>query len=272
MAIENDAQNPEHFEDEEYHFSEEPETPPPFVPSGGGNEAKPAKSSKQRKILLLIGLVVVAFCVYKLLDILFTARGKSHLPTTTATTQVSALPSSAVTTTTQTQAPVAVAIPGQSREVMAGPVNERLQSLEQKSATSQAVLDKLSSQISQLQGTLADLNSHVTSVTDSVQSINTKIAQQQAEAKAQALAGTKAKEVKRKLAIKKIRETPKPVYFVRAMVQGRAWLSRGCEGGTLTVAIGDTIPGYGIVRLIDPHQGTLTTSAGAIIGYSPEDS
>lgn len=269
--MDKDVENPEYSPDEEYHFAEEPETPPPFVPTGSGSkQPKGSNPPKRRKWLILIGLVVIAFLVYKLLNILFTARGKLHLPTT-ATKVVSPPSSQTTSTTTQVEqlSPPPVAPPANSSQVAAvtGPINDRLQALEQKSTISEGVLDRLSNQITELQGSITSVNNRMNNLSDSMQVITTKITHPVPVVVPLA----KVKKVK-VLKVKKVCPISKPIYFVRAMVQGRAWLARGCGGGTLTVAIGDTIPGYGVVRVIDPYQGTLTTSAGAIIGYSPEDS
>lgn len=275
--MDKDVQYPENSE-EEYHFSEEPETPPPFTSS----EAKTAKAKsppKRKRILLLIGLVIIAFCVYKLLDILFTARSKFHLPTPTVNKVVpvqTPAPQPAVTSElTPLPQPTTPATPPQQPAVVgAGQPGEdqRLHALEEKNATSQYVLDRLSTQVAELQNTLANLNSNIGSVGNSVQSLSYKLEQQQAQAAAEARSKALACAKQRmRLKLKTVRVLPKPVYFVRAMIQGRAWLTIGCCGRVITVAVGDNIPGYGIVRVINPLQGTITTSAGAIIGYSPDD-
>jgi intracellular multiplication protein IcmG len=60
-------------------------------------------------------------------------------------------------------------------------------------------------------------------------------------------------------------------YNIQAVIPGRAWLI-ATNGATLTVSQGTAIPGYGIVKLIDPVQGKVTTSSGQIIRFSQEDS
>ena len=60
-------------------------------------------------------------------------------------------------------------------------------------------------------------------------------------------------------------------YYVKAMIQGRAWLVSGDGATTVTVSSGDYLPGYGLVEDINPQQGIVTTSAGGIIQFNPAD-
>lgn len=60
-------------------------------------------------------------------------------------------------------------------------------------------------------------------------------------------------------------QTPKPHYRVQAAVPGRAWLKND-DGDTLSVAVGDNLPGYGIVVSIDGVEGYVLTSAGVTFG------
>lgn len=70
--------------------------------------------------------------------------------------------------------------------------------------------------------------------------------------------------------IERKKAAPKPVYYVRAIIPGRVWLTLQ-DGSTLTLGLGDKLAGYGVITAIDPSQGTITLSSGAIIGYNPDD-
>lgn len=60
-------------------------------------------------------------------------------------------------------------------------------------------------------------------------------------------------------------------YYVQAIIPGRAWL-RDSENRMMTVSKGDMIPGLGAVTAIDPLQGTVSISNGAVIEYGiPEE-
>jgi intracellular multiplication protein IcmG len=62
-----------------------------------------------------------------------------------------------------------------------------------------------------------------------------------------------------------------PVYFIRAVIQGRAWIISQ-KGDTLSVRVGSIIPGYGKVSVIDPRLGRIKTKSGRIITFSQADS
>lgn len=55
-------------------------------------------------------------------------------------------------------------------------------------------------------------------------------------------------------------------YLVQAIIPGRAWLKAN-NGQIITVGMGDSIPGFGRVVLIDPQNGVVQTDAGLTINY-----
>ncbi len=137
--------------------------------------------------------------------------------------------------------------------------SSRLDSLAQGQLGIQSALQALDSQLSGMQTTLANLGSQLTQVNDEIQSLH---------AAQETLIQNQVKPVK-KVAEKK-KEAPKAIYYVRAIIPGRVWLTTQ-EGSTLTLGTGDKLPGYGLVDSINPEQGTVTLNSGAVIGYSPDD-
>jgi intracellular multiplication protein IcmG len=67
------------------------------------------------------------------------------------------------------------------------------------------------------------------------------------------------------------RNKPLVQYNIQAVIPGRAWIV-ATNGTTLTVREGSKVPGYGLVKLIDPNQGRVITSSGRVIRFSQEDS
>lgn len=65
--------------------------------------------------------------------------------------------------------------------------------------------------------------------------------------------------------------TPAPTYYIQAVIPGRAWLMTR-NGKSVTVREGTTLPGYGVVQMIDAVQGRVMTSSGRVIRFSQEDS
>lgn len=57
-----------------------------------------------------------------------------------------------------------------------------------------------------------------------------------------------------------------PQYTVEAVVPQRAWIQAG-DGSTITVTIGEALPGLGAVVSIDPYSGNVTTASGTVIKY-----
>lgn len=76
----------------------------------------------------------------------------------------------------------------------------------------------------------------------------------------------------RKPAVHRVqRVAPAMVYYIQAIIPGRAWLIAS-NGSTITVREGSSIPGYGVVKLIDPSNGKVMTSSGKTIVFSQADS
>lgn len=60
---------------------------------------------------------------------------------------------------------------------------------------------------------------------------------------------------------------PARSYIVQAIIPGRAWLKAN-NGQIITVSLGDLIPGFGRVTLIDPQNGFVQTDAGLTVNYA----
>jgi intracellular multiplication protein IcmG len=255
------------LEEEEYQFSPEAES------NSAAFAASPTAATKannifdklKRKNLLIgAGVIVVVFIVYKLADVLFATTGSHHVPPPVTAAAITPIPA----TPTQLVAPPSNGSSGQSsmapmQPAVSDAVNNRLSDIASRQADYQAGLEKLNSQLSDMQNSLSALNNQVSSLSSAMQTLASQFAAQQA-----------AVEATKKAAQKKIAQqkaAPKPIYFARSMIPGRAWLLTQ-NGETVTVSVGNNLPGYGTVISIDPVQGTVTTSTGAIIGYSPGDS
>lgn len=138
-------------------------------------------------------------------------------------------------------------------------LNNRFNHLEQEQQTLQSHIQAFDSDLNDIKSTLADLNSRVADVNEQTQQLHV-----QQEVFFQKQQRAEKKRIERK------KTAPKPVYYVRAIIPGRVWLSLQ-DGSTLTLGLGDKLSGYGIITAINPDQGTITLSSGAIIGYNPED-
>jgi intracellular multiplication protein IcmG len=129
----------------------------------------------------------------------------------------------------------------------------------------------LKNQMGMLQGNMNELANRVNVLGQVVESLNGQLMQQQTSLTQMSQSMEKKKPAgKHKQTVVKKAALP-PVLYVQAMVPGRAWL-QSSTGANTTVSVGDMIPGYGVVQMIDVGQGAVYTSSGAIIHYSPNDS
>jgi intracellular multiplication protein IcmG len=123
----------------------------------------------------------------------------------------------------------------------------------------QSYFHAFDSELYDFKSTLAELNMRFAQINDQMQTLHMK---QEAFLKKQQKAESKI--------IARKKAAPKPIYFVRAIIPGRVWLTMQ-DGSTLTLGRGDKLSGYGFITAIDPQQGTVTLSSGAVIGYNPDD-
>ncbi|WP_010597189.1 hypothetical protein [Rickettsiella massiliensis] len=139
------------------------------------------------------------------------------------------------------------------------PPQNEVKKLTQGQVALQSTLNSLTTQLSDIQSSLSNLHNQLAQMGDEMQTLQAR----------QALLLKKATPppVKEKI-IKK--EVPKPIYYVRAIIPGRVWLTTP-SGTTLTLGLGDSLAGYGSIESINPEQGLITLSSGATIGYSPDD-
>lgn len=227
-------------DDEEYQF-QAPEPESNFsTASSAPNDTSTTFFERIKRQHIILGFIFIflSFGIYKLLNGFFHVISKQH-----------------VAVKVQKPEPKLES----SVEVKTDTTSSRLEGLVQGQLGIQSALQSLDSQLSSMQTTLASLSSQLTQVNDEIQSLH---------AAQDTLIQNQTKSVK-KIAEKK-KEVPKAIYYVRAIIPGRVWLTTQ-EGATLTLGVGDKLPGYGLVESINPDQGTVTLNSGAVIGYSPDD-
>jgi len=68
------------------------------------------------------------------------------------------------------------------------------------------------------------------------------------------------------------KHTPPPLtYHIKAIIPGRAWV-KSSEGLSQSITVGDSVPNYGKIKIIDPDHGMILTSSGKLIRYGENDS
>lgn len=281
-----------HNNDEEYHYEDESNNVGPAT-----IEAQPERVSSgtpthegggRKRILLIIGIIVAVFCLYKLYDVFVVTRRAEKLPTAltfTPTAHSSKETSSALNGTKpqESSASTLKTLPSGNETVnesnpklggavlssVTGETTDHIDNIKkaveqnaQATQNLQQEIAALSNAISDIQNNISTLNQTLDGLKKSAAEKNTVVAEK-----------IHKKIVKKRPAVVKpgkLRAVVTTNYYARAMIQGRAWLVTP-EGATFTVSLGDELPGYGKIMAIDPENGAIMTSAGRVITYHPSD-
>lgn len=231
--------------DEEYHFIE---SEAPLSYTEGPNQPRKDKDfqtrTKRRNILFILGMVMVFWALYKFMGLLFSQVKQKKAPVPVKEQVISQ------------KMPVTQVAP------LAPP---SISAEEQQMANQKTRLNNLESQVVNMQSTLSDMNAKLSDLSAQVGRLAA-----QANKPAPIVARRKWHLAKHR-AFKRLGDEGGIVYSyqLQAVLPGRAWLIRS-DGSTTTVSLGDKIPGYGAVILIDPDAGMVQTSSGAIIKYIPQ--
>ena len=251
--------------DEEGTSESNKEVPPP-------GERPPKEFSEpaniKRNALIVVVLVILIMVIYKLVGSFIAEKKSSPKPEVTqlkpATEPSPPVP---VAPAPAQPAPSPVLPTSQENEPKIDiQINQKLSTLE---IGQQSMRTDLSSVPSKIEGLNTSLNTLVAKITDLngvIANLNSKLDEQAREIERL----TVRREVK-KVHVARHRNSFSVQYYIQAVIPGRAWLI-ATNGATLTVREGTTIPGYGMVKLIDPNQGRVITSSGRIIRFSQEDS
>lgn len=231
------------YNDEEYKIQDSATESSHFADVASNSDPASAilEKTQRHHIFLIVFIIFASLGIYKIVSALI------HKLSTPAQHKV----------VVTAQKPVVPVIPAAVQANIA--LDNRFNHLEQEQRELQSHLQSFDSDLSDIKSTLADLNSRIADINDQTQLLHT-----QQEAFLQKQQKTEAKLIERK------KSAPKPVYYVRAIIPGRVWLTLQ-DGSTLTLGLGDKLAGYGVITAIDPSQGTISLSSGAIIGYNPDD-
>jgi len=218
----------------------------------------------QRRLWLGLAILVLGIIVYKLSGI-FSKQNK--LPQ-----EITSLPK--IEQPAPESHPVApVKVPAPAVEPVIQPNNnpfldKRLADVEQHNKEDTARLshlegrlDNINADFSALRAQLGQLQSELKTVSSQMLGLERDLAKAQEAAKPKPVAKSKP--------VVSI-EARRPQYHVQAVLPGRAWLVRDEDSTTLTVAVGDALPGYGTIVNINPTRASVITSTGYTIPYKPD--
>lgn len=244
--------------EDEYHFSD--------LDTGdiyGTPQVDPEKLDrfkKLRRIILVFGVLAMIFAVYQL-STLFRAKPKTESaeqpPITTQPTAV---------------------VPSVDSAVQSAEVDKSLAGLQVSETATRSSVQEVITEMAKLRTEMDDLRSAVSGMRSSMQNLSEEMREQVAllsrqqqmiEALSKQQTQPKKPDTPKKV-IKKVLP-PQPLYYIEAMVPGRAWLKR-TDGTTLTISVGDRLQSYdGVVARIDPITGQVLMSSGRMITYRPDD-
>lgn len=223
----------------------------------------PDDGNIKRKVLIIIALVIVFMVMYKIVGSFLAPKKVSVSTSVPALTPVATPVVAPPPVQPQTVVPVA-AVPVSSVDPR---VSEKLSALE---STQQSMRSEVSSVNDQLGGMANNVNAMIAKMSELngvITNLSAKVDAQSREIEELTI----RRQVVNKTYQRAHNAPHYTKYYLQAVIPGRAWLI-ATNGATLTVREGTVLAGYGMVRLIDPNQGRVTTSSGQVIRFSQEDS
>ncbi len=142
-------------------------------------------------------------------------------------------------------------------------VEQQLGVLKQNQQSSSETLSELNAQVQSLRNQINQSNTQQATLNDSIITMARAIKALQSQVKT-------LHQVKSATSHIKVITSKPTVYYLKAVVPGRAWIISN-NGLTMSVAVGDMIPHYGRVDAVEANRGMILTSSGKIIQYGTND-
>lgn len=249
-------------EDYEYADLESPENEfkDEIEPEPAKQSVSPDSNVVRRNALIVVGLVLGLFFIYKFIAPYFTGSKEAVAPTMPPVVQTTPTPAPVPEVVQQPVAPVIQEADEQ--------LKKNVSTIEIGQQGMRSDIASLNSQVSGLNNKLDALTNQINSLNQALNALSNQVAQQSSEMNALMVKAEPKKPAPR---ARMRPAAPQITYHIQAVIPGRAWLI-GSNGSILTVREGIRIRGYGVVQLIDPLQGRVLTSSGKVIRFSPEDS
>jgi len=253
---------------DEYQFSDMNDMSSDMDQSGSGTSSDTGSQSPSPglnnpmivKAIIIVVAVLIAMIVYKFISSVSSSKTTS-LPPAPAPMQ--------------SQIPIPQPIINQPPQIVtpskpSPEVSQKLSALEVTQQTLGTDMNNLNNQVVTLSSNVADINTKIDQLNQTINSLASQIAEQSQQI---AILTAHAKSHERHVRVIKHpkNRVGKLVYYIQAVIPGRAWLISSA-GATMTVRDGSSIPGYGVVKLIEPSEGRILTSSGRVIKFSQLDS
>ena len=217
---------------------------------------KKEQDNTKRNAAIVIGAVILVILLFKIVGSMSSSKKvavKADMP--------------ALVPVPVVQPQVATAPPVVSPPVVDTQVTQKLAALDASQQTMRSDISSLNDQLGTINQNINTIVAKMTELNSVIVSLNTKVEEQSHELELLTIRREQTKRIHPLLH----KTVPHPKYNIQAVIPGRAWLIAK-NGATLTVREGTMIAGYGIVKLIDPTQGRVTTSSGQVIRFSQDDS
>jgi len=238
-----------------------------------------ASAEGKKKIFLVIGAIIAVFCLYKLVDVFSAspAKPKTVVPVVAQKAAPAAEPKPAQPVTEPQAAaaaePVAPA-PANSLQDKVGTLERVVSKVSESNANLQYQMAGVAMSIADIQNNLSNLSQQISDLSKAKEKPpESPKTEEKKAAPTTKKAKTKSKAKQHIAAVGKkanVIQSSKVSYYIKAMIQGRAWLMTS-EGSSTTVAVGDNLPGYGNISIIDVDNGQVVTSSGTVIKYKSDD-
>ncbi len=141
-------------------------------------------------------------------------------------------------------------------------INENIQQQNSSIEKAHQNFNMLNTKVNKMANDISDMHYQYNSILEIERELFQKIAKIEEKMKKEEEAA------KKKLEVKKVVK-PLKTYFIRAIVEGRAWLVDP-KGHSVTVSVGNTLTDYGKIEKIYSAQGFIVTTSGRVIQF-PSD-
>ena len=164
-------------------------------------------------------------------------------------------------------------VPQEEEQKTSAETNQRVEQMVSSDVASQlqsqqAAINEIADDTSYLESNQKDLSAKFDKLSVKLDALLDQVESMIEEQKEKELKAKRLAEQKREMAAKKL--APPTKFYIRALVEGRAWLQTD-EGGEATVSVGQPLKDYGTILAIYVNQGLVTTSSGRVISFKDNE-
>ena len=222
----------------------------------------------KKSVLIGVAAVILILVVYKFIELKFLNKSIPIEPVTPTVVVPPAPPPPAPPVAEQAQIQIKpiMPVPVVSSAGTEMKINQTLSTMEVSQESLRSDVTSVNNQLGAISNNLNLMMTKMTELNGVIASLSAKV-----DSQATVIQQLTVPKAQHKVHSVTHYRDQRPKFYLQAVIPGRAWLI-ATNGATLTVREGTPVAGYGIVKLIDPNQGRVTTSSGQVIQFSQEDS